>query len=162
MARIEQRLAELSIQIPEPLQLPADMILPFPWVNVRGDRAYISGHGPQETDGSPSVPFGIVGDTVTLEQAQESARKTAFSMIGSLKRALGDLDRVRGWCRVHGMVNCVPGFPATPAVLNGFSDAILDVFGPDVGRHARTAIGVRALPLNFPVEIEAEVLIAVA
>jgi enamine deaminase RidA (YjgF/YER057c/UK114 family) len=160
MSRIEQRLAELGIQIPQALQLPAKMRLPFPWVNLREDRAYISGHGPQEADGSPSAPFGVVGDTVTLEQAQESARKTALSMIGSLKRTLGDLDRIRGWCRVHGMVNCVAGFTATPAVINGFSDLILDVFGPDLGRHARTAIGVRSLPLNFPVEIEAEVLIA--
>lgn len=160
MARFEKRLAELDIQIPPALRLPTGMRLPFPWVNVRGEHAYISGHGPQEHDGSPAGPFGVVGDTVTLDEARESARKTALSILGSLKRELGDLDRIVGWCRVHGMVNCVPGFPATPAVMNGFSDLILDVFGPDVGRHARTAIGVRALPLNFPVEIEAQVLVS--
>jgi len=160
MPRIEERLAALGIVIPEPLKLPDGMRLPFNWVNVRGDRAYISGHGPQEADGSPAGPYGAVGDAVTVEQGQESARKVALSMLGSLKRELGSLDRVTGWCRVHGMVNCAPGFSATPAVINGFTDLILDVFGPEIGRHARTAVGVCGLPLNFPVEIEAEVTIS--
>jgi enamine deaminase RidA (YjgF/YER057c/UK114 family) len=81
-------------------------------------------------------------------------------MLGSLQRELGDLDRVVGWCRVHGMVKCTSGFDNTPGVVNGFTDLILEVFGPEVGRHARTAVGVAGLPLNFPIEIEAEVLIS--
>lgn len=160
MSRYGQRLAELGLVLPAPLKLPPGMKLPFPWVNVRGDRAYMSGHGPQESDGSPAGPFGSLGDTISVEQGYESARKVALSMLGSLQRDLGDLDRVAGWCRVHGMVNCIPGFTDTPGVLNGFTDLIVKVFGPEVGRHARTAVGVAGLPLNFPVEIEAEVLIS--
>jgi enamine deaminase RidA (YjgF/YER057c/UK114 family) len=159
MSRIDARLNALGIVLPAPLILPAGMVLPFPWVNVRGGRAYLSGHGPQEADGSGAGPFGAVGGPVTIEQAQLSARKVALSMLGSLKRELGDLDRITGWCRVHGMINCVPGFTQTPAVMNGFTDLILDVFGPEIGRHARTAVGVAGLPMGFPVEIEAEVLI---
>lgn len=155
----EQRLAALGIELPPALTPPPGMVLPFPWVNVRGDIAIISGHGPQEPDGAPAGPFGAVGDTVTVEQAKISARKVALSMLGSLKRELGSLDRVTGWRRVHGMVHCAPHFANTPAVINGFTELVLDVFGPEIGRHARTAVGVAGLPLNFPVEIEAEVSI---
>lgn len=159
MPGADEKLAALGIVLPPPLKLPPGMVLPFPWVNVRGDRAYISGHGPQEPDGSLAGPFGAVGDGVSLEEAQASARKVGLSMLGSLKRELGSLDRITGWCRVHGMVNSALRFTETPAVMNGFSDLILEIFGPEIGRHARTAIGVAALPLNFPVEIEAEVMI---
>ncbi|MET3590648.1 enamine deaminase RidA (YjgF/YER057c/UK114 family) [Mesorhizobium shonense] len=125
----------------------------------RGDRAYVSGHGPQEPDGSLAGPFGAVGESVSLEEARASARKVGLSMLSSLKRELGSLDRITGWCRVHGMVNSAPGFTQTPVVMNGFSDLILEIFGPEIGRHARTAIGVAALPFDLPVEIEAEVMI---
>lgn len=125
----------------------------------RGDRAYISGHGPQEPDGSLAGPFGAVGESVSLDEARASARKVGLSMLGSLKRELGSPDRITGWCRVHGMANAAPGFTQTPAVMNGFSDLILEVFRPEVGRHAHTAFGVAALPFNLPVEIEAEVII---
>lgn len=162
MAGSEQRLADLGIVLPAPLKLPAGMVLPFPWINVRGDRAFISGHGPQEADGSPAGPFGAVGDAVSVEEGYQSARKVGLSMLGSLQRELGSLDRITGWCRVHGMVNCAAGFSNTPAVVNGFTDLILEVFSEEVGRHARTAVGVAGLPLNFPVEIEAEVMISPA
>ena len=155
----EDKLAELGIVLPPPLKLPPGMVLPFPWVNIRGDRAFISGHGPQEPDGRVAGPFGAVGESVSVEEARICARKVGLSMLASLKRELGSLDRITGWCRVHGMVNATPRFTDTPAVINGFSDLILEIFGPDVGRHARTAIGVAALPLNFAVEIEAEVMI---
>lgn len=162
MPNIAQRLAELGIVLPGPIKLPPGMVLPFPWVNVRGDRAYISGHGPQETDGTLAGPFGAVGETVSIEQGAASARKVALSMLGSLQRELGSLDRITGWCRVHGMVNCAPRFSNAPAVMNGFTNLIVEVFGAQVGSHARTAVGVAGLPLNFPVEIEAEVMIAPA
>ncbi len=161
MANIEKRLEDLGIILPAPLKLPQGMVLPFPWVNVRGDRAFISGHGPQEADGSPAGPFGAVGDTGSVEEAYASSRKVGLSMLGSLYRELGSLDRITGWCRVHGMINCAPRFGNTPAVLNGFTDLILEVFGKEVGAHARTAVGVVGLPLNFPVEVEADVLITV-
>ncbi|MDX8466039.1 RidA family protein [Mesorhizobium sp. VK23B] len=155
----DEKLAALGIVLPPPLKLPPGMVLPFPWVNVRGDRAYISGHGPQEPDGALAGPFGAVGESVSLEEARATARKVGLSMLSSLRRELGNLDRITGWCRVHGMVNAAPGFTQTPAVMNGFSDLILEIFGPEIGRHARTASGVAALPFDLPVEIEAEVMI---
>ncbi|MDG4882879.1 RidA family protein [Mesorhizobium sp. WSM4884] len=154
MPGAEERLAALGIVLPPPLKLPPGMVLPFPWVNMRGDRASISGHGPQEPDGSLAGPFGIVGESVSPEEARASARKVGLSMLASLKRELGSLDRITGWCRVHGMVNSAPGFTRTPAVMNGFSDLVLEVFGPEIGRHARTAVGVVALPFDLPVEAE--------
>jgi len=160
MSKIEERLGALGLVLPAPL--PPVMRLPFAWVNVRGDVAFISGHGPQKADGSPAGPYGAVGSEVTVEQAQASARMVALSMLGSLKRELGDLDRITGWRRVHGMVNCAPGFASTPLVMNDFTDLIVEVFGPEIGRHARTAVGVCALPLNFPIEVEAEVSISPA
>lgn len=160
MGKIEDTLESLGIELPAPLKLPEGMVLPFPWINLRGDRAFISGHGPQESDGSPAGPFGAIGETVSVEEGYASARKVGLSMLGSLQRELGTLDRVAGWCRVHGMINCAPRFDNTPAVLNGFTDLILDVFGRDIGAHARTAVGVAGLPFNFPVEVEAEILVA--
>ena len=82
---------------------------------------------------------------------------TALSILGSLKRELGDLDRVVTWLRVFGMVNSAPGFNRQPQVINGFSDLILEVYGPDRGLHARSAVGMAELPFGIPVEIEAEV-----
>ena len=159
MGRIDERLAELGLVLPPELQLPPDVILPFEFVNVRGDRAIISGHGPQSPDGSTSPPFGQVGTDVSLEHAVAAARLTALSMLGSLNRTLGSLDRITGWLRVFGMVNSAPGFDNQPTVINGFSDLIFDLFGPEVGRHARSAVGMAALPFGIPVEIEAEVSI---
>ena len=78
-------------------------------------------------------------------------------MLGSLKRALGDLDRVVAWLRVFGMVNTAPGFDKQPNVINGFSDLILELYGAEAGDHARSAVGMAGLPVGAPVEIEAEV-----
>jgi enamine deaminase RidA (YjgF/YER057c/UK114 family) len=108
-------------------------------------------------DGSLAGPFGKVPSDVSPEQAYESARLTCLAMLSSLRRALGDLDRITAWLRVFGMVNCDPEFRLQPNVINGCSDLILDIFGPDVGAHARSAVGMGALPFNMPVEIEAEV-----
>ncbi len=159
MGRIEERLVELGLALPPEVQVPPDVVLPFAFVNLRGDRAIISGHGPQLLDGRLAPPFGRVGDDVSLEGAVAAARLTALSMLGSLQRELGTLDRIAGWLRVFGMVNSVPGFDRQPAVINGFSDVILEVFGPEVGRHARSAVGVTALPFGIPVEVEAEVVL---
>lgn len=133
--------------------------MPFESVRIVGDRAVFSGHGPQATDGSVSGPFGKVGADVTVEQGYLAARSTALSILGSLHRALGDLDRIVGWTRVFGMVNSAPGFRQQPAVINGCSDLIIEVFGPDLGAHSRSAVGLAELPFGIPVEIEGEVLI---
>jgi enamine deaminase RidA (YjgF/YER057c/UK114 family) len=159
MGQIENRLRELGLVLPPDLLLPPGVVLPFDFVNVRGNRAMVSGHGPQLTDGSVAPPFGQVGGEVTLDEAVEAARLTALSMLGSLQRSLGSLDRITGWLRVFGMVNSAPGFDQQPTVINGFTNVILEVFGADVGRHARSAVGMAALPFGIPVEVEAEVSI---
>lgn len=156
---IEKRLSELGLTLPAPMKTPPGVTLSFPWVRVHGDRAYVSGHGPLLADGSLAGPFGKVGAEVTEEQAYESARLTALAALSSLKDALGDLDRIVAWLRVFGMINTAPGFVRTPAVINGFSDLIVRLWGPEAGRHARSAVGLAALPFDIPVEIEAEVAI---
>ena len=153
----ESRLAALGLVLPAPLQLPPGAQLPFPWVRVVGRRALISGHGPTLADGSLAHPLGKVGREVTPEQAQAAARLTALAILASLKRTLGELDRIAAWTRVFGMVHSAPGFDRQPMVINGFSDLILQVFGPDRGAHARSAVGMAELPFGIPVEIEAEV-----
>jgi enamine deaminase RidA (YjgF/YER057c/UK114 family) len=157
--RIERRLSELGLELPQPMRLPPGLTLPFPWVRVWPGRAFISGHGPLLPDGSLPPNLGKVGRDVTEEQAYDAARLTALAILSSLQRSLGDLDRVTSWLRVFGMVNTAPGFTKTPAVVNGFSDLILDLWGPDSGSHARSAIGVAELPFSLPVEIEAEIAI---
>ena len=155
---IEERLHELGLVLPAQLQVPPDVRLPFAPVRIVGDRAYVSGHGPLAPDGSIAGPFGRVGAEVSIEEAQASARLVALSILASLQRTLGDLDRVTAWARVFGMVATAPGFDRMPAVINGFSDLVLELYG-DAGAHARSAIGVASLPFGIPVEIEAEVAI---
>ena len=154
---VERKLEALGLVLPPPLKVPPGLELPFAFVRVRGSRAYIAGHGPQNPDGSIAGPFGKVGSEVTVEEAYQAARGTALSVLGSLQRELGDLDRVTAWLRVFGMVNSAPEFDRQPQVINGFSELILELYGPERGRHARSAIGVAALPFGFCVEIEAEV-----
>ena len=159
MAAIEAKLAQLGLVLPDPMRVPQGVVLPFSWVRVHGDRAFVSGHIAINQDGSLATPFGKVGEEVSLEQAYNSAKLTALAMLASLKRALDDLDRVTAWLRVFGMVNTAPNFNQTPAVINGFSDLILQLYGPDRGAHARSAVGMAMLPFGTPVEIEAEVAI---
>lgn len=154
---IAERLRELSIELPDPLQLPPGVTLPFPWVRIVGLRAIVSGHGPTNRDGSMAQPLGKVGREVTLEQGYQAARLTALAVLGSLQRSLGDLDRISAWTRVFGMVNSAPGFNEQPAVINGFTDLIVEIFGRERGQHARSAVGLAELPFNIPVEIECEV-----
>jgi hypothetical protein len=160
-SRIEQRLGDLGLALPPAIKPPPGARLPFASVRVRGTRALVAGHGPQLADGSLGGPFGKVGAEVSEEQAYNAARLTALSILGSLQRELGSLDRISAWLRVFGMVNAAPGFRDEPRVINGFSDLILEVFGPEVGQHARSAIGVAELPWGIPVEVEAEVEIDV-
>ena len=155
---IDQKLAELGLELPAPTSIPNGVRLPFRWVRVVGKRVTISGHGPSLPDGSIAGPFGKVGRDVTLEQAYDAAKLTALGMLASLRRELGSLDHIT-WQRAFGMVNVAPGFQSTPGVINGFSDLILSVFGQERGQHSRSAIGVAELPFNIPVEIEAEVVI---
>lgn len=154
---IEAKLNELGLELPAPVKVPQDMNLPFVFVRIHKGFAYLSGHAPQLADGSIAPPFGKVGVDVTVEQAYESAKLTALGMLASLKRELGDLDRIQAWCRVFGMVNCEPDFVQHPLVINGFSDLILELYGQKRGAHSRSAVGMSSLPFNIPVEIEAMV-----
>ena len=153
MATIEERLAELGLELPAPLVAPPGVELPFELVRVSGGHAYISGH--VAMDGSEVLFQGKVGADVTVEQAQQAARATGLSMLTALKQELGDLDRVARWVKALGLVNCAPGFNQTPAVIDGFTNLILDLWGPERGAHARSAIGVGSLPFGITVEIEA-------
>ena len=157
--QVEARLEALGLVLPAPLVRPLGVRLPFTFVRVHGDRAYVAGHPPQAADGTIARPLGKVGIDLTLEEGYQAARLTALSMLGSLKRELGDLDRVT-WLRVFGMVNCAPDFTDQPAVINGCTDLILELFGPERGQHARSAVGLTALPFGIPVEIEAEVALS--
>ena len=159
MGSIERRLEELGLTLPQPLHVTPGMVLPFPWVRIVGTRALISGHGPTSADGSIAPPLGKVGREVSQEQAYHAARLTGLAILGSLQRELGTLDRIASWVRVFGMVNSAPGFNRQPMVINGFSNLILDVFGPTVGAHARSAVGLAELPFDIPVEIEGEVVL---
>ena len=152
MGGIEDRLASLGLELPAPPAAPPGVVLPFKWVRVSGDRAYASGHGP--LDGGDVLVRGKVGTDVSPEQGHEAARLTALSMLASLRQELGDLDRVTAWVKALGLVNCAPGFTGMPAVINGFSDLVIDLWG-EAGRHARSAIGAAELPFDMSVEVEA-------
>src|SRR5215471_13045588 len=158
--KIENKIEALGLTLPEQFTPPADTNLPFSWVRVRGNRAYISGHAPQNPNGSLAQPLGRVGEEVSPDEAYQAARLVALSMLGSLKRELGDLDRVTAWLRVHGMDRSAPGFTRQPSVINGFSDLIIKLYGNEVGQHARSAVGMAELPFGMPIEIEAEVEIS--
>lgn len=152
----EAMLKELRLVLPGPMIAPAGMPLPFAMARVRGNRVYIAGHGPLTPDGTLAGPFGKVGADLTVEQGYAAARQTGLAILSSVRRAIGDLDRVSAWLRVFGMVNAAPGFTEMPKVINGFSDLIHEVFGLEIGQHARSAVGLAELPLRIPVEIEAE------
>ena len=143
---IEDRLAGLGIVLP-PVFPPAGNYLACVIVD---DVVYVGGHGP--IAGS-DVIRGKVGSDLTLEEAREAARVTALSILATLKAELGDLDRIERIVKVFGMVNVAPGFNQTPAVIDGCSDLLVEVFG-DAGRHTRSAVGLAELPFDIAVEIE--------
>jgi enamine deaminase RidA (YjgF/YER057c/UK114 family) len=150
------RLQDLGLELPKAPTMPVGVVTAFSWVRLVGGRVLVSGHGPQRLDGTPAGPFGRVPTDVSLEEAVESARLAALSVLASTRAAIGNLDRVTAWVTVTGFVQAEPGYAKTTAVINGFSELVLDVFGDEVGQHARTAIGVAALPLNLPVVVAAE------
>jgi enamine deaminase RidA (YjgF/YER057c/UK114 family) len=110
---IERRLDELGLTLPASAALPPGVEIPFAWVRVRGNRAFVSGHCALAADGSPAGPFGKVPSEVTLQEAQHSARLATLAVLASLKATLGDLDRVSAWLMVNGYVNAEPGYPQT-------------------------------------------------
>jgi enamine deaminase RidA (YjgF/YER057c/UK114 family) len=154
MSAVEARLKELGPTLPRPMAPPPGTEYRFALVRVSARHAHISGHPP--ADGHHYPARGKLGRDLSVEEGHDAARLSALSMLASLKHTLGDLDRIAGWARAVGYVNCTPDFADTFLVVNGFSHLILQLSGKP-GRHARAAPGVPALPLNVPVVVEATV-----
>lgn len=145
--RAEDRIKEEGFELPAPPKPVANYV-----TAVRtGNLVFLSGHGPFREDGT--LITGRVGADLTLEQGYDASRRTILLLLASLKREIGDLDRVRRIVKLLGLVNCTPDFVDQPKVINGASDLLVQVFG-ERGRHARSAVGVNVLPFNTPVEIE--------
>src|SRR2546427_9336519 len=143
MGRIEERLVELGLELPRPFAAPPGVEFKFDLVRVSGGLAYVSGHLP--TDGAEVLVQGKVGEDLTVEQGYGAARLTGLAVLASLKQELDELDRVTGWVKALGLVNCAPGFSKTPAGVKGFTDLNLEAWGEE-GRHARTAIAAPRAP----------------
>ena len=144
---IEAKLKEMGIVLPPAVKPVANYV---PAVRT-GNLVFLSGHGPFKEDGS--LITGKIGSDLTTEQGYEAARRIAIGLLGSLKAEIGDLDKVQRVVKLLGLVRCTPEFPDPPKVINGASDFLVEVFG-DKGKHARSAVGTNALPLNIAVEIE--------
>ena len=154
--QIEAKLEQMGLALPHPSAGAKPL---FTLVRVRGNRAYIAGHGPQNPDGTTTM-LGKVGADLSVEQGHEAARLCTLSMLASIKRELGDLDRVAAWLRIFGMVSSAPDFVQQPAVINGCSALLLELYGPERGAHSRSAVGMVSLPGDIAVEIEAEIEIS--
>lgn len=149
MSKIAERLKDLGIVLPRPVQ-PLANYVPYRW---SGSLLFISGQIPLQNDSLPYL--GKVGVDLSIEQGQAAARLCAINILAQVNAALnGNLDRVDACLKLGGFVNCAPDFSAQPTVINGASDLMVDVFG-DKGRHARAAVGSNALPRNVAVEIDA-------
>jgi len=143
---IAERLASLGLTLP-PVSPP---VANYVGCVVDEDTAFVGGHGP--IDGE-RVIRGKVGKDLSLDEARAAAKMTALSILATLQAELGSLDRIERIIKVFGMVNVAPGFNQTPAVIDGCSDLLVDVFG-DAGRHTRSAVGLAELPFDIAVEIE--------
>lgn len=155
---LEDRLAKLNL--PKPWNVPCGLVPPGPClVRIFENWVTISGHVALDAHGNVTGPFGQVGDAISLEQAQKAARQAMCAILASLQLEIGDLARVAAWRRVDGFVSAAANFHDYPAVLNPASTVVHDLFGPEIGQHSRTAIGVAGLPFNTPVEISAELKI---
>jgi len=145
----EQRLKELGIELPPPNKPGATLV---PAVRV-GNVLYVSGHTPRSTDGSRIA--GKVGADLSVEEGKAAARNVALQVLSTVRNSLGSLDRVVRVVKVLGMVNATPDLTETPQVINGFSELLIEIFGEESGKGARSAVGLAALPGNVPVEVEA-------
>jgi enamine deaminase RidA (YjgF/YER057c/UK114 family) len=145
----EARLLELKLELP-PTPKPMGVYKPLV---IAGNLAYTSGHGPLKPD--KTLITGRVGSDLDLEAGKAAARQTGLAILATLRGELGSLNRVKRVVKVLGMVNCTPDFRDHPQVINGCSELFRDVFGPETGVGARSAVGMGSLPGNIAVEIEA-------
>lgn len=145
---VDHRLVELGVQ----LITPTAPVANYAKASRTGNLVFLSGHGPTRADGTDIT--GKVGDDLSVEEGIEAAKRTAISLMSTLKMELGgDLTRVKRIVKVNGWVNCADTFKDQPKVMNGCSDLLVAVFGAK-GKHARTSVGTNALPSNIAVEIE--------
>ncbi len=147
MSAVEDNLKKIGYTLPPPPGAAGNYV---PGVQT-GNLVFLSGAVPKLPDGS--LMSGKVGKELTTEQGQEAARQSALNVLANLKTVIGDLDRVKRIVKVLGMVNSTPDFGEHPKVMNGCSDLLVEAFG-ERGRHARSAVGMAALPFNVPIEIE--------
>lgn len=149
MFEIDLKLANLGLSLP-PAPKPVGLYKPM---LIVGSLAYLSGHGPLQSDGK--IMLGRLGADMTLEQGQAAARQTGLAMLATLKAGLGSLDRIVRVVKLLGLVRCTDDFGQTPAVINGCSQLFVDLWGDDLGIGVRSALGTNALPGGMAVEVEA-------
>ena len=145
--KIEQRIAELGIELPDPPSPGAT----YTTCKQSGNLVFVSGQGP--IIGGRQMFTGKLGGAVSLEEGYQSARYCGVNLLAQLKRFLGDLDRVKQVVHLKGFVASTDDFTMQPAVINGASDLMVEVFG-DAGRHTRCALGTNVLPTDIPTEVE--------
>lgn len=143
----EEKLKELGYELTEHKAFTPAMAVG----KITGNLLFLSGTTPPARDGKPWQ--GRLGETYSVEEGYEAARECAVAQLAMAKTVLGDLSRIKQVVKVLGMINCAPGFGETPQVMHGFSDLLFEVLG-DAGRHARSAVGMQALPSNAPIEVE--------
>jgi enamine deaminase RidA (YjgF/YER057c/UK114 family) len=153
MGAIEKRLNDMGLELPPPFTFPKNNRT---GCTQTGNLLLLSGHG-LELPKLPGVrQTGKFGVDVTLEEGYATARAVALTMLATIKAHTGDLDRVKRVLRLFGMVNCTPDFTQMPQVIDGASDLFFELWGPENGKHARTAVGQAALPRGIAVEINGE------
>jgi enamine deaminase RidA (YjgF/YER057c/UK114 family) len=150
----EAKLKELQLELP-PAPKPGGVYKPLV---IIGNLAYLSGHCPLQTDGS--MLTGRVGEDLDLQAGYDAARQTGLAILATLRENLGSLDRVKRVIKTLGLVNCTADFKEQPAVINGFSELMGQIFGEENGIGARSAVGTNSLPGNIPVEVEVIVELA--
>lgn len=148
MNRVEETIKSLGLELPP---APAAAGIYYPVV-IAGNQLYVSGQGPVQSNGE--LIKGKVGKDLSLEQGQNAARQVGLTMLSTIKNQIGDLGRIKRLIKTLGMVNCYPEFEQHPQTINGFSQLMVDVFGEENGKGARSAVGM-SLPANIAVEIEA-------
>lgn len=145
---VYERLAANGVTLVE----PGPPVANFVYAVQTGNLVFLSGHGPDRPEGGQIT--GRLGYDISLEEAQYAAKLTGISLLASLEQEIGDLNRVTRIVKVGGYVNAAPGYTQHSQVINGFSDFMVDVFGPEAGGHARASLGMSSLPGNIVVEID--------
>ena len=149
---VEEKIKDLNITLPVPGEPIANYVPTVRFSETKNTMlVYVSGTGPRKENGGYIT--GRLGEDLTIEEGYEAARLTGINILASLKKEIGDLNKIKRFVKVIGMVNSTSDFYQQPAVINGFSDFIVEVFG-DKGKHARSAVGMVSLPSNIAVEVE--------